>query len=93
MLQPPIGGYKHGGAQLAVSIKESFEAPKRPTRKVTTGFVLIGGGCRMNVVNVETHGALFPSGQPIAAGEQRLRRRVRIERATIFGAHQHECVG
>src|ERR1700742_4878523 len=43
VLHSPVGCHKQGGAQLAVSIHEPLEAPKRATRKVTTGLVLIGG--------------------------------------------------
>jgi hypothetical protein len=87
MLQPPIGRYEQGGAQLRVSIKKPFEAPDRATRKVAASLVLIGRSSRMNVVNAEAHRALLSSGQPIAAGDQRLRRRTRMERLTIFSTH------
>ncbi len=87
VLQPPIGRYEQGGAQLRVSIKKPFEAPERATRKVAAGLVLIGRRCRMNVIDAETHRTLLPSGQPISAGDQSLRRRARIGRLTIFGTH------
>jgi hypothetical protein len=87
VLQPPIGRYEQGGPQLTVSIKKPFEAPERATRKVAAGLVLIGRGCRMYVIDAETHRTLLSSGQPITAGDQRLRRRARIERATLFSAH------
>jgi hypothetical protein len=87
VLQPPIGRYEQGGAQLTVSIKKPFQAPERATRKVAAGLVLIGRGCRMNVVDAKTHRTLLSSGQPIATGDQRLCRRARIERATIFSTH------
>jgi hypothetical protein len=41
----------------------------------------------MNVIDAETHRTLLSGGQPIAAGDQRLRRRTRIERLTIFSTH------
>src|ERR1700722_12461792 len=59
VLQPPIGRYEQGGAQLRVSIKKLFEAPQRTTRKVAAGFVLVGRGCRMNVIDAETHRTLL----------------------------------
>jgi len=70
-----------------VSINKPFEAPERTTRKVAAGLVLIGRRCRMNVIDAETHRTLLSRGQPITAGDQRLRRRARIERATIFSTH------
>jgi hypothetical protein len=87
VLQPPIGRYEQGGAQLRVSIKKLFEAPDRATRKVAASLVLIGRSSRMNVIDAETHRTLLSSGQPIAAGDQRLRGRTRIERLTIFSTH------
>jgi hypothetical protein len=62
VLQPPIGRYEQGGAQLRVSIKKLFEAPDRATRKVAARLVLIGTSSRMNVVNAETHRTLLSSG-------------------------------
>jgi hypothetical protein len=41
----------------------------------------------MNVIDAETHRTLLSGGQPIAAGDQRLRRRTRIERLTIYSTH------
>jgi hypothetical protein len=87
VLEPPIGRYEQGGTHLRVSIKKPFEAPERTTRKVAAGLVLIGRRCRMNVIDAETHRTLLSSGQPITAGDQSLRWRARIERATIISTH------
>jgi hypothetical protein len=67
VLQPPIGRDEQGNPQFGMSIEKPLEASECATSQVTAGFVLIMGGCRMNIVDTETHRALHSSRQPVAA--------------------------